>query len=146
MDLQYDGSLIDLLMNDTDLYNDDTIQSNPTVLAPVQNEVVPRSRKSQRTKNFSVEEDKLIVSAWLNTSKDAIIENEQQGGAFWQRILQYLKLHGGNQKERSQSSIKSRWTDINAKCSKFVCFYSQIERFRQSGHTEQNNVRYKLLI
>ena len=54
MDLQYDGSLTDLLMNDTDLY-DDTIQSNPTVLTPVQNEVVPRLRKSQRTKNFSVE-------------------------------------------------------------------------------------------
>ena len=54
MDLQYDGSLTDLLMNDTNLY-DDTIQSNPTVLVPVQNEVVPRLRKSQRTKNFSVE-------------------------------------------------------------------------------------------
>ena len=84
MDLQYDGSLTDLLMNDTDLYND-TIQSNPTELAPVQNEVVPRLRKSQITKNFSVEEDKLIVSAWLNTSKDTITGNEQQGGAFWQR-------------------------------------------------------------
>ena len=145
MDLQYDGSLTDLFMNDTDLYND-TIQSNPIVLAPVQNEVVQRLRKSQRIKNFSVEEYKLIVSVWLNTSKDAINENEQQGGAFWQRILQYLELHGGNQEEHSQSSIKSRWTDINAKCSKFVDFYSQIERLRQSGHTEQNNVRYKLLI
>ena len=68
-------------MNDTDLY-DDTIQSNSTVLAPVQNEVVSRLRKLQRTKNFSVEEDKLIVSVWLNTSKDAITGNEQQGGAF----------------------------------------------------------------
>ena len=145
MDFQYDGSLTDLLMNDTDLY-DHTIHSNPTVLAPVQNEVVPKFRKSQRTKNFSVEEDKLIVSAWLNTSNDAITRNEQQGGAFWQRILQYLELHGGNHEERSQSSIKSRWTDINAKCIKFVDFYSQIERLRQSGHTEQNNVRYKLLI
>ena len=143
MDLQYDGSLTDLLMNDTDLY-DDTIQSNPTVLAPVQNEVVPRLKKSQRTRNFSVEEDKLIVSAWLNTSKDTITGNEQQSGALWQRILQYLELHGGNQEERSQSSIKSHWTDINAKCNKFVDFHSQIERLRQSGHTEQNNVRYKL--
>ena len=135
MDLQYDGSLTDLLMIDTNLY-DDTIQSNPTVLAPIQNEVVPRLRKSQRTKNFSVEEDKLIVFVWLNTSKDAITGNEQQGGAFWQRILQYLELHGGNHEKRSQSSIKSRWTDINAKCSKFVGFRSQIERLRQSGHTE----------
>ena len=62
MNLQYDGSLTDFLMNDTDLY-DDTIQSNPTVLASVQNEVVPRLRKSQMTKDLSVEEDKLIVSA-----------------------------------------------------------------------------------
>ena len=53
MDLQYDGSLTDLLKNDTDLYTN-TIQSNPTVLAPVQNQVVPRLRKSQMTKNFSV--------------------------------------------------------------------------------------------
>ena len=103
-------------------------------------------RKSQRTKNLSVEEDKLIVSAWLNTSKDAINGNGQQGGAFWQRILQYLELHGGNHKEHSQSSIKSRWTDVNAKCSKFFGFYSQIERLRQSGHTEQNNVIIKILI
>ena len=86
------------------------------------------------------------MSAWLNTSKYSITGNEQQGDAFWQRILQYLELYGGNQEERSQSSIKSRWTDINAKCSKFVDFYSQIERLRQSGYTEQNNVRYKLLI
>ena len=100
MDLQYDGSLTDLLMNDTDLY-DDTIQSNPTVLALVQNEVISRLRKSQRTKNFSIEEDKLIVFAWLNTSKDAITGNEQQGGAFWQIILQYLELHGGNHEELS---------------------------------------------
>ena len=49
MDLQYDGSLTALLMNDTDLYND-TIQSNPTVLVPVQNEVVPRLRKSENDK------------------------------------------------------------------------------------------------
>ena len=53
MDLQYDSSLIDLLMNDINLYND-TIHSNPTVLALLQNKVVPRLRKSQRTKNFSV--------------------------------------------------------------------------------------------
>ena len=125
MDSQYDGFLIDLLMNDTDLY-DDTIQKNPTVLTPVQNEVVPRARKSQRTNNFSIEEDKLIVSVWLNTSKDAITRNEQ-GGAFWQKILQYLELHGDNHEERSQSSIKSCWTNINAKCSKFVVFIIKLK-------------------
>ena len=56
MDSQYDGSLTDLLMNDINLYNN-IIQSNPTVLAPVQNETVPRVRKSQRTKNFFVQNE-----------------------------------------------------------------------------------------
>ena len=76
MDLQFDSSFTDLLISDIDLY-DDAMQTNSTVLTLVQNEVVPRVRKSQRTKNFFQEEDKLIVSAWLNTSKDAIIGNEQ---------------------------------------------------------------------
>ncbi|XP_052178760.1 glutathione S-transferase T3-like [Diospyros lotus] len=140
MDSQFDSSFIDLVMSNTDLY-DDIMQPNPAVLEPVQDEVVSRVRKSQKTKNFSQEEDKLIVSAWLNTNKDAITGNEQQGGAFWHRVLKYVELHGGNQEERSQASIKSHWTDdINAKCAKFVDFYRQIERLRQSGHTEQNNV------
>ena len=34
-------------------------------------------KKSQRTKNFSQEEDCLLVYAWLNTSKDPITEVEQ---------------------------------------------------------------------
>ena len=79
-------------------------------------------------------------------SKNAITGNEQKGGALWKIILQYLELHGGNHEECSQSSIKSRWTDINEKCSKFVGLYSQIQRLRQSAHTEQNNVIIKLLI
>ena len=67
------------------------------------------------------------MSVWLNTSKDAIIENEQQGGAFWQRILQYLELHRDNHGELSRSSIKSRLSDINAKYSKFVGFHSKLK-------------------
>jgi hypothetical protein len=35
-------------------------------------------KKSQISKNFSLEEDCLLVSAWLNTSKDPITGVEQQ--------------------------------------------------------------------
>ena len=70
-----------ICLSNTDLY-DDTMRPNPAVLAPVQDEVIPRVRKSQRTKNLSQEKDKLIVSVWLNTSKDTITKNEQQDSAF----------------------------------------------------------------
>ena len=36
------------------------------------------TKKSQRSKNFSPEEDCLLVSIWLNTSKDPITRVEQQ--------------------------------------------------------------------
>ena len=35
------------------------------------------STKGKRGSNFTVEEDKLLVAAWLNTSVDAISSNEQ---------------------------------------------------------------------
>ena len=60
--------------------------------------------------------------------------------------MKYVELHADNQEECLQASIKSRWTDINAKCAKFVDFYGQIERIRQSGHTEQNNVMIEFFL
>jgi hypothetical protein len=46
--------------------------------------------KTQRHGNFTVEEDKLLVSAWLNTSLDAVHENEQKHEAFYERIAAYF--------------------------------------------------------
>ena len=40
--------------------------------------IVHTTKKSQRSKNFSPEEDCLLVSAWLNTSKDPITGVDQQ--------------------------------------------------------------------
>jgi len=41
-----------------------------------------RQKKSQRSKNFSPEKDCLLVSAWLNTSKDPITGVKQQTKHF----------------------------------------------------------------
>ena len=42
------------------------------------NLIVHTIKYSQRSKNFSQEEDCLLVSAWLNTSKDPITGVDQQ--------------------------------------------------------------------
>nr|XP_023911130.1 uncharacterized protein LOC112022734 [Quercus suber] len=44
------------------------------------------STKGKRGSNFSVEEDKLLVAAWLNTSVDAINSNEQTQNTFRQKV------------------------------------------------------------
>nr|POF11950.1 hypothetical protein CFP56_13792 [Quercus suber] len=48
------------------------------------------STKGKRGSNFSVEEDKLLVAAWLNTSVDAINSNEQTQNTFRQKVWKYF--------------------------------------------------------
>ena len=40
--------------------------------------------------NFSVDEDLLLISAWLNISMDAMHGTEQKGENFWEKIWQYF--------------------------------------------------------
>ena len=97
-------------------------------------------KKSQRSKNFSPEEDYLLVSTWLNTSKDPITGVEQQTKQFWTRVHAYFVENGGNLNNRSQISISSRWQEINREIGKFVGFVTQIENHQQSGMTEKSRV------
>jgi hypothetical protein len=57
--------------------------------------------KSQRSKNFLPEEDCLLVSVWLNTSKDSITWVEQQTKQLWARVHAYFVENGGNLNNRS---------------------------------------------
>jgi len=97
-------------------------------------------KKSQRSKNFSPEKDCLLVSAWLNTSKDPITGVEQQTKQFWARVHAYFVENGGNLNNRSQISISNRWQEINREVGKFVGFVTQIENCQQSGMTEESRV------
>ena len=46
-------------------------------------EVATFKKKSIRGVNFSAEEDKLLVAAWLNTSVDLVYGNEQHKTTFY---------------------------------------------------------------
>ena len=48
------------------------------------------STKGKRGSNFSVEEDKLLVSTWLNTSADTINSNEQTQNPSRQKVWEYF--------------------------------------------------------
>jgi len=101
---------------------------------------VHSAKKSQRSKNFSPDEDCLLVSVWLNTSKDPITGVEQQTKQFWARVHIYFVENGGNLNNCSQISISSRWQEINRKVGKFVGFVTQIKNRQQSGMTEESRV------
>ncbi|CAL9238726.1 unnamed protein product [Arabidopsis halleri] len=41
-------------------------------------------------KKWSPKEDVVLISAWLNTSKDPVIRNEQKSNSFWKWIASYV--------------------------------------------------------
>ena len=60
-----------------------TSQNNPMSVSDSPLEVENASfTKGKRGTNFSVEEDEVLVLAWLNTSVDAIQSNEQTHNTF----------------------------------------------------------------
>ena len=65
-------------LNLSNSFTDFLISESEQIVSQQSNLNVHTTKKSQRSKNFSLEEDYLLVSAWLNTSKDPITRVDQQ--------------------------------------------------------------------
>ena len=98
------------------------------------------SRKERRT--WSPGDDVLHISSWLNTSKDAVVNNEQKLGAFWSRVAAYFsasQVSGGEHREAN--NCKHRWHKINEQVCKFCGAYEAATRERSSGQNENDVVK-----
>ncbi|KAL0847394.1 hypothetical protein Bca101_020640 [Brassica carinata] len=63
--------------------------------------------KPVERRKWTTQEDIVLISAWLNTSKDPIVSNQKKLGSFWKRIEDYFnsspQLTGFAPREWSQS-------------------------------------------
>ena len=94
--------------------------------------------RKQRCK-WSIVEDLVLISAWLNTSKDPVVGSEQRAGTFWKRIEAYYnaspKVVGLPKREKN---CKQRWGKINEGVCKFVGSYDAATKQRPSGQSEDD--------
>uniref|UniRef100_A0A0D3E5Q9 Myb-like domain-containing protein n=1 Tax=Brassica oleracea var. oleracea TaxID=109376 RepID=A0A0D3E5Q9_BRAOL len=98
----------------------------------------PSERKERRT--WSPTDDVVLISSWLNTSKDPLVGNEQRSVAFWKRVAAYFEASpkvGGCEK-RESSHCKQRWQKINDLVSKFAGAYEAATREKRSGQNEND--------
>ncbi|XP_010474134.1 PREDICTED: glutathione S-transferase T3-like [Camelina sativa] len=58
-------------------------------------------------KRWSAHEDINLISAWLNTSKDPVVSNEQRLNSFWVRVAAYYKSNGGGTASTRKKSGES---------------------------------------
>ncbi|GFY92293.1 hypothetical protein Acr_08g0006890 [Actinidia rufa] len=98
------------------------------------------TNRSQRGTNFTIEEDILLISAWLNISLDAVQGNEQKHKTYWLRVWEYFHEHKKVVSDRTQTSLMHRWSTIQIATNKFCGCYAQIESKHNSDVAEKDQV------
>ncbi|KAJ0266098.1 No apical meristem-associated [Hirschfeldia incana] len=95
-------------------------------------------RKGRR--KWSPTEDRALISAWLNTSKDAVVGNEQKLSAFWKRIANYFAAcpKVSALQQRGPTQCKQRWRKLNEGVCKFVGCYAAARKQKSSGQSEDD--------
>lgn len=88
-------SYVDLLQSQQDTFSPNIDLGSAEVSfysqstdAPVLEEGTPKVRKGRR--KWTPTEDNVLISGWLNTSKDPIVGNQQKAETFWKRIAEYF--------------------------------------------------------
>ncbi|XP_013608374.1 PREDICTED: glutathione S-transferase T2-like [Brassica oleracea var. oleracea] len=56
---------------------------------PMDTPHVSEQSSIKERRKWSIKEDRILISAWLNTSKDSVVGNEQKATHFWRRIVEY---------------------------------------------------------
>ncbi|KAJ1259978.1 hypothetical protein BS78_10G196900 [Paspalum vaginatum] len=92
---------------------------------------------------FTKAEDKVICSAFLNVSKDAIKGVNQSSGGYYQRIHAYFNDHKPEGSNRSQIAIRNHWGLIQKSVNKFCSIKSAVDRREESGKNEQDRIYEK---
>src|SRR5438105_7792924 len=115
--------------------------SNLTMAAPGPSKrLAKRKATTKKLPNFTVDEDKVSISCWLNVSTDPIVSTGQKTEAYWKRIFDAYNANHGSYPERTQKSLTKRWDSIKENVSLFAGFYQQVLNRNQSGTTDSNKV------
>ncbi|XP_042980086.1 uncharacterized protein LOC122310268 [Carya illinoinensis] len=116
----------------------DNVEAEVKVTQP-EGQVWAPMKLSQRGVSFTVEEDNLLVSGWLNISIEAIRGTDQKSTQLWIRIHDYFNTYKKpNWPERSMGSLTNRWSTIQKATNKFCGYLAQVESMHPSSTNEQD--------
>ncbi|XP_050278219.1 uncharacterized protein LOC126719736 [Quercus robur] len=93
---------------------------------------------SKRGGNFSVDEDLLLIAAWLNIGMNAVHGTEQNGDKFWTKIWEFFCTNNTYETTHSSTSLSSQWGNINRETSRFAGFMAKVEARNKSGTTNED--------
>ncbi|XP_062100122.1 glutathione S-transferase T3-like [Humulus lupulus] len=86
---------------------------------------------------WSKEATILLISGWLNTSKDAIVGNDQTSTHFWARIADYFNTNQKGEQARTGRQCKYHWNKMNQKVAQFNGCYKRVQLAHHSGWSDE---------
>ncbi|KAH7850819.1 hypothetical protein Vadar_003381 [Vaccinium darrowii] len=100
------------------------------------------TKKGQRGPSFTIAEDKLIVSAYLNVSLDAVQGTDQKQKTYWRRVWEFFQENKPKSfvSERNENSLMNRWSVGQLGINKFCGCVAQVEAKNQSGKNEEDKL------
>uniref|UniRef100_J3MC09 No apical meristem-associated C-terminal domain-containing protein n=1 Tax=Oryza brachyantha TaxID=4533 RepID=J3MC09_ORYBR len=127
------GDYMNLVNEDINHYDLGGIGSQPEDEQPPAVDCTSVKPKQKRSKNFSDEEDELLVSAWLNVSLDPVSGSDQPKSTYWNRIYDYYHSNKTFISERNENSLMHRWSTIQEAVNKYCGYVSKIQERNESG-------------
>uniref|UniRef100_A0A1J3DCA4 Glutathione S-transferase T3 n=1 Tax=Noccaea caerulescens TaxID=107243 RepID=A0A1J3DCA4_NOCCA len=107
-----------------------------TIYIPDVDASTPGTNREAR-RRWTIPEDGALVSAWLNTSKDCIVGNDQRVDAFCKRVTRFYSACSvvEDLPLRKWNNCKQRWAKINEGVQKFCGCFDQAGRQATSGQS-----------
>ncbi|XBI30063.1 hypothetical protein VPH35_053901 [Triticum aestivum] len=91
-----------------------------------------------RAGNYSTNDDKLLCNTYLQVSRDPSIEGDQSRDAYWGRTKEYFDAHNMSGIDRSERSLRSRWSTINSDCQKWAAAQKAVDKINPSDTNEDD--------
>ena len=102
-----------------------------------------KTGKSQRSKNYTILEDQVLINAWSAVSLDACTGTSQTAKRYWQRIEdQYFRMMAKypNRTPGTFRSLQGRWEVIKPMGSRWAACLEQVRNVPPSGTVESDYV------
>ncbi|XBI07549.1 hypothetical protein VPH35_135439 [Triticum aestivum] len=95
-----------------------------------------------RAGNYTNTDDILLCNTWLQVSRDPSVGGDQSRDAYWGRMKEHFDAHNMSGIDRSERSLRSRWSTINSDCQKWAAAQKAVDKLNPSGTNEDD--RYNI--
>ncbi|KAE8791539.1 putative receptor protein kinase ZmPK1 [Hordeum vulgare] len=96
----------------------------------------------ERAGNYTTNDDKLLCNTWLQVSRDPSVGGDQSRDAYWGRMKEHFDAQNVSGIDRSERSLRSRWSTINSDCQKWAAAQKAVDKLNPSGTNEDD--RYNI--